>query len=238
MYFDRKKIISILIICMLLSSFGGCNKPKPPRLSLSEDSWYYGEVKPDEKVTHLFKLKNEGESKLVIESVYSSCGCISFELDSNEISPGKETILSATFDPQGYEGYVDKTLIIKSNDLEHPERNIDLTITVLKVPHPEIELSQNTFDLGTINTSEQSILIFTISNIGDMNLIIEEIIGEEIFHHNISLPLEILPGEQFPIEIYLDSNRMTEGLFRKAVRIMSNDPNNSITFLRITGTIE
>ncbi len=218
--------------------FIGCSKPRHPKLTLSEDSWYYGEVRPDEITSHLFVLKNEGENKLIIESVYSSCACISLELDEKEIPPGEETFLKTIFDPYGYEDYIEKTITIKSNDPEQSERKVDLSITVLRIPHPEIGISQQTFDLGMIdNLSELSTLQFTITNAGDMDLIIEDIVTEEIFSHNLDLPLILAPGEQHLSEVYLDTSQMKEGVFRKAIRIMTNDPYNPMVFLRITGTI-
>ncbi len=237
MYSCRKKIVTIFTISVLLLFFISCSKPKQPKLTLSEDSWYYGEVKPDQIVSHQFNLKNEGEGKLTIESVYSSCACVSLEMGEKDIPPEGESLLEAIFNPYGYEGYVSKEVIIKSNDPEHPEKRIDLTITVLKVPHPEIELSQQTFDLGVVSSTEQSVLQFTTSNKGDTELIIEDIVTEEIFSHNLDLPLILTPGEQHLSEVYLDTSQMKEGVFRKAIRIMTNDPYNPMVFLRITGTI-
>jgi len=237
MYSSRNKIFSIFTIILILPFFfAGCSKPKEPKLSLSEDSWYYGEVKPDQVVSHQFTLKNEGEGKLTIDSFYSSCACVILEMDKKEIAPGGEGTLKAIFDPYGYEGFVTKEVTINSNDPEHPKKIINLSITVLRVPHPDIKLSQQTFDLGTVTTSEQSVLKFTISNEGDADLIIEDIVTEEIFSHNLALPLILLPGEQYLSEVYIDTSQIKEEVFRKAIRIMTNDPQNSMVFLRITGT--
>jgi len=222
---------------VLLIYLTGCNKPEPPKITLSEDSWYYGEVTPDERPTHDFILKNDGGGKLIIESVYSSCPCVSLDLTEKEIPAGEEGLLKTIFDPTGYEGEITKILTIKSNDPESPEKKIEAKITVLRVPNPDIELSKQTFDLGTFSREETPTIQFTISNTGDAELIIEEIVSEELFSHNLEIPTTLSPGEQFQAEVYIDTNQLKEGEFRKAIRIMTNDPQNMRVFIRIMGSI-
>jgi len=71
---------------------------------------------------------------------------------------------------------ISKKFTIKSNDRENPEKRIEATITVLRVSNPDIELSEQTFDLGTINWGNTLEIKFDISNTGDADLIIEEIV--------------------------------------------------------------
>lgn len=234
----NKIIVMVIIIMVLLIYLTGCNKPEPPKIVLSEDSWYYGEVTPNERPTHDFTIKNEGKEKLIIESVYSSCPCVSLNLAKKEIPAGEETLIKTIFDPTGYEGEVTKVLTIKSNDPENPEKKIEAKITVLRVPNPDIELSEQTFDLGTFNREEIPMIQFTISNAGDADLVIEEIVAEKLFTHNLEIPTMLSPGKQFQAEIYIDTNQLKEGEFRKAIRIMTNDPQNMMVFLRLMGNIE
>lgn len=235
MSLNKKKMVAIFFACLLLIFISACTKTKNPKLVVSEESWYYGEVPPDKIVSHQFTIKNEGDNKLIIESVYSSCACVSLELAEKEIPAGGETRLNTIFDPYGYEGYVTRYLTIKSNDPDCPEKRIDLTITVLRVPNPDIEISQQTFNLGNIYGEEPVVLPFTIINSGDADLIIEDIVSEDIFSHTLHLPLIVAPGEQYQAEIYLNVSLLKEGDFRKAIRIMTNDPQNPILFLRISG---
>ena len=237
---QRKLRVFIILIAILPIFFllNGCSKPDPPKLTLSENSWHYGEVTPDQRPTHDFTLKNEGEEILVIESVYPSCPCVIVELTKKEIPAGKEALLETTFDPTGYEGSIAKYITIKSNDPENPVKKIETTITILHVPNPDIELSEQTFNLGTISREDTPVIKFNISNTGDAELIIEKIVTEELFNHNMETPLTIAPGEQFEAEVYLDSQQLKEGEFRKAIRIMTNDPQNSLIFLRFLGNIK
>ena len=235
-----KKRISAFLFLIFIFTFclTGCNKTEPPKLALSEDNWYYGEVTPDQMPSHNFTIKNKGGEKLVIESVYSSCPCVILELPEKEILPGEEVLLMTTFDPTGYEGEVSKMITIKSNDQENPEKIIKTTITVQRVPNPDIKLSEQNFDLRNLSQEVKPSIDFTIFNKGDADLIIKEVVSEELFSHNIKIPLTIAPGEQFQVELSIDSSQLNEGEFRKAVRIMTNDPQNSALFLRIQGNVE
>ena len=237
---NRFFVLFILIIIIFFSLYlSGCNQPEPPKVVLSEESWHYGEVTPDKKPAHSFTIKNEGEEKLIIESVFSSCACVMLDLGGKEIAPGEATTLTATFDPYGYEGEISKTITIKSNDPENPEKKIEVSIAVQHVPNPDIEITPKTFNLGEMDsTSEKEYIIqFTISNGGDADLVIKEIVKEDIFSYQMEIPLTIKPGEQIQAEIYLDTAQLKKGEFRKAVRIMTNDPQNQAVFLRITGKI-
>ena len=241
MAFIRKQIFIFIIISLFLFYLAGCGGTQKPKLVLSEEEWDYGEVHPENIVSHQFILKNEGKKKLIIEMVYSSCACISLDLADKNIAPGEETQLEAIFDPYGYEGTVTKEITIKSNDPESPEKNIILSINVLRVPHPTIEISQQMFDLGVISKEgkeERFVLKFSITNTGDADLIINEMVSEGILSHTLLLPLVIIPGKEQQAEVYLNTSQLSQGLFRKTVRIMTNDPQNEILFLRITGTIE
>jgi hypothetical protein len=235
----KKRLSAFLFLILIFTIFiTGCDKTEPPKLKLSEERWHYGEVTPDGRPAHDFTIKNEGGEKLVIESVYSSCPCVLIELSGKEIQPGEKVFLKTIFDPTGYEGEVSKNITIKSNDPQNPEKIIKAEITVLRVPNPDIELSEQTFNLGDIKKGERPSVNFTISNTGDSDLIIEEIVSEKLFSHNLEIPLTITPDKQFEGQIVINTEQLKEGEFRKAVRIMTNDPQNPGVFLRIQGNIE
>ena len=235
----NRKLSALLLFILFVALFlSGCNKPDPPKIALSEKSWYYGEVTPDERPSHEFTIKNEGGEKLIIESVYSSCPCVIIDLSENEIGPGDLVSLRTIFDPTGYEGEVSKNITIKSNDSQNPEKTIKASITVLRVPNPDIEISEQTFNLGDISREEKALIDFTIFNTGDADLIIEEIVSEELFSYNFEIPLTIPSDKEFHGQLTIDTEQLKEGEFRKAVRIMTNDPQNPAVFLRIQGNAQ
>ena len=69
----------------------------------------------DGAVSHTFKIKNEGQTPLVITNVAPSCGCTSREWTKEPIAPGKTGDIKVTFDPTGRPGPFVKTISVYSN---------------------------------------------------------------------------------------------------------------------------
>ena len=101
--------IGIIVILGVVLTFTYIqNKPiKPPRILLSEEEWDFGMVKPNDKPTHIFIVKNEGNEDLIIERVRVSCGCVKTSISTKLIKPGKSAELKATFDTTGYDGKIE-----------------------------------------------------------------------------------------------------------------------------------
>jgi hypothetical protein len=118
-------------------------------------------------------------------------------------------------------------------------RGVDVIYEPQPVPNPTIELVPKTFDLRDIvkTDEKEQIIQFSVLNTGDADLVIEEIVMENIFSFNREIPLTLEPGEQIHAEILLDASPLKEGEFRKAIRIITNDPQNHKVFLRITGIV-
>jgi Leucine-rich repeat (LRR) protein len=118
-------------------------------------------------------------------------------------------------------------------------RGVDVIYEPQRVPNPTIELIPKTFDLGDIAKidEKEQIIQFTILNTGDADLVVEEIVMENIFSFNREIPLTLEPGKQIQAVILLDASQLKEGELRKAIRIMTNDPQNQEIFLRITAFV-
>jgi len=69
----------------------------------------------DGSVSHTFKVKNEGQTPLVISNVNPSCGCTSREWTKEPIAPGKTGDITVTYDPAGRPGPFIKTISVFSN---------------------------------------------------------------------------------------------------------------------------
>lgn len=76
----------------------------------------FGTVKEEGgTVSYVYKLTNSGTKALKIERVQASCGCTSPDWTKEEILPGKEGFVKATFDPSGRPGHFSKSLIVYAN---------------------------------------------------------------------------------------------------------------------------
>lgn len=246
----RKKnaVISILLVLVVItilafivvSDYFQNKSLQPPKLSLSEEEWGFGMVKPNDKPTHIFMVKNEGNEDLIIERVRVSCGCVKTSISTKLIKPGKSAELKATFDTTGYDGKIEKDIYIKSNDpLELGlEKKVSLNIEIEHYSKPVISIFQNEWNLGLISQGDKSNFNFIIENKGDEDLIIEKIDTYEHITHNFILPLTISPEEKHEATLSYNSIEHELGEVREAITILSNDPKRAVSPLRVKGYIK
>ena len=76
----------------------------------------FGDIKEaDGPVTHVFKIKNEGGTPLVITKVVASCGCTTPDWTKEPIAKGGTGEIKVTYDPTSRPGAFTKTISVYSN---------------------------------------------------------------------------------------------------------------------------
>ncbi len=70
----------------------------------------------DKPVKCSFKLKNNGESDLIIRALKPSCGCTLAKQKRKILPPGASTKIEAVFDPKGKSGSFKNSITIITND--------------------------------------------------------------------------------------------------------------------------
>lgn len=196
-----------------------------PQITISEEEWDFGLVKPKEKPTHVFTIINEGNEDLIIERVWASCGCVQTSISTNRILPGKSAELKATFNTVGYVGILEKIIYIKSNAPEEPEKKIKVKVDIEHQFKPKISTPATEWNMGLVSQ-------------GDAELIIDKIETYEHIQYNTNLPLKILPKENFELILTYNSAEHKLGDVREAVRIYCNDPTMESFVIRISGYIK
>lgn len=242
----QKKNITFFIIIVIIIVAGSIvisgnflNKSvRPPQISISEEEWDFGIVKPGTQPQHNFIITNKGTEDLIIERVWASCGCVLTSISTNHILPGKSAELQAIFNTTGYVGTLEKIIYIKSNDPEVPEKKIKVKVEIERQFKPKINISATERDMGLISQGDILNLTFTIENQGDADLIIDKIDTYEHIQYNNALPLKILPKEKFELVLIYDSTNHELGDVREAVRIYCNDPTTASFVIRISGYIK
>jgi len=133
----RKNIIIFVLIGIIaiLGGFLVFNKIQtksllPPRLLISEEEWDFGKVKPGEKPTHIFTIKNGGEEELIIEGTKESLACIEVSISTTRLQPGESAELKVTYDTTDYTGKDEEHFHIISNDPQVPDKWIDLYVEI------------------------------------------------------------------------------------------------------------
>ncbi|MFW5872883.1 MAG: DUF1573 domain-containing protein [bacterium] len=212
----------------------------PPVLTVSEELGDLGKIKPDEKQTHVFTLKNDGGETLVIERVQAPCGCTATLLSDEEILSGNTAQLEVTFNPRGYEGEVTQSVYIYSNDPEIQRKRIAIRADVEHVAAPEAKLSTNLWEIGLLARGDSVEIAITVSNQGDLGMEIESIDVPDHIHYQpqtVEFPKSLAPEEEIEFNFTYDSTEHEIGVVREYIRMVTTDPRRKNITLRIEGYI-
>ena len=87
-----------------------------PRIRVEPASFDFGKATQNKTLRKEFVIRNFGDEALVIESVSTSCGCTAALVEGKVVKPGGTTPLLVSFETRSYEGHVQKSVIVRSND--------------------------------------------------------------------------------------------------------------------------
>ena len=129
--------IALAVLLILASAVTvGCTTAKSPgKIELSADEFDFGTVPNTEAVNQVFQVRNVGQGELEITGVSTSCGCTTAEIGSHSLSPGDETDLTVTYDPQAHGGATGefmRLVYVQSNDPDIPEASLTIRVIVVE----------------------------------------------------------------------------------------------------------
>lgn len=104
-------------------------------MDFEEKSYDFGEITQGDKVEHVFKFKNTGDTDLIIKNVKTSCGCTAPEWPKEPIAAGETSEIKVVFNSRGKNGNQSKNIMIYANV---PDGLTSVKITA-KVNVPEKE---------------------------------------------------------------------------------------------------
>ncbi len=139
---------ALLIGLVVLGSFASdasASNPQP-RLLVDSAVYNFGIARQGDKVTTAFKIKNAGDSNLIIQRVVPACGCTTSTPSKDKLAPGESTDITVIFDTAGFTGEKLKTVRIFSNDPDQPSTILtiqgtiepDVTVEPARLLFPEI----------------------------------------------------------------------------------------------------
>ncbi len=98
-----------------------------PAIAVSEKSYDFGSIGPQDVVKRTFVIFNTGDAPLTISRAYTTCGCTTAEISARTIPPGKVASVTLTFDA-GFHDTAGQTvrrgLIIENNDPRQSQAEI------------------------------------------------------------------------------------------------------------------
>lgn len=107
-----KRTITFLIL--LLAGFATVTAQNTPKFQFTSEVIDYGEIKKGSDGTRVFEFKNIGTAPLVIENVYSSCGCAVPSWTKTPIAPGESGEIVVKYNTD-IVGPIRRTISINSN---------------------------------------------------------------------------------------------------------------------------
>ena len=99
----------------------------------------FGKIGGDTKVSHRFKVSNQGDANLNISRLNPSCGCTSTVLGKWTLGPGESTEIEVTFNPAGFRGLSRKSIQVVSDDPKSPTQTLTFEAEVVREIMPSTE---------------------------------------------------------------------------------------------------
>jgi len=109
------------------SAFSHVSSSVKPEIQLSETYYDFGVVGAQNILTRTFVIANSGQSPLIIQRAYTTCGCTIADFTTAEIPPGKVGLMTLQFDPGYHDMHgttVRRGVMIETNDPDHPTQEV------------------------------------------------------------------------------------------------------------------
>ena len=101
-------------------------------IKFDKTSHNFGTFKEEAPQTHVFKFTNTGNEPLVIQQVFTSCGCVARDYTKEPVAPGKAGEVKITYDGKNkMPGKFSKVITVRTNAKPNVTRlYIEGTMTV------------------------------------------------------------------------------------------------------------
>ena len=122
-----KTIVSILIL--VVTGFSTINAQNTGKFEFKSEVIDYGDIEKGSDGVKTFQFKNAGSEPLIIDNVYSSCGCTVPTWTKAAIAPGKSGEIQVKYDTNRV-GPIRRTITIYSN-ADEPTKAVKIKGRVL-----------------------------------------------------------------------------------------------------------
>lgn len=143
-----KKLISAFLLALTSVALIAGNGPV---ITFEKDTYDFGEIDKGEKVSFEYKFTNKGDAELIISEVKPSCGCTTADMDKKNYQPGESGTIPITFDSTRFNGAINKTVTVVSNDATNPRKQIKLTGKIVQ----EVTINPTYLTIINVKRSEK-----------------------------------------------------------------------------------
>ena len=165
----------LLAILILLSSCTSSLRStrSGPSIALDRVTWSVGILQRGETVSTTIIVKNQGSDTLTL-SLYSTCDCLTADVDSRAIPPHTAVTLSLSYTGDEIKEKMTKTLFIDSNDPANPRIKVTVTGRVIEGEAPHLVVVPNPL-LFSRSESAVPYRSLAVTNKGKDDLVIKDI---------------------------------------------------------------
>ena len=176
--------------------------------------WNFGDIREvDGVVSHTFNATNATDNPVVIERIYTSCGCTSTEYSTHPIAAGGKARVVVTFDPAERGGEFEKRITVVLNG----GRREIITICGEVEPRPRtveddypyymvkgLRFDNTTFGLGTVQhgTAQSTVINYTNTSERTIRPKVKYKLRSGLL--KVTIPDRIAPGEKGQITLTYD----------------------------------
>lgn len=90
----------------------------------------FGSIANGEKIQIKFRCLNTGDKPLIITNAKPGCGCTVADYTKEPVLPGKEGLVTASFNSTNFSGEVHKYIIVNTNTKNAAEATLSFTGTI------------------------------------------------------------------------------------------------------------
>lgn len=206
----------------------------------------FGTVLNNETKTDTLEFINNTDKAIKI-ATYRTPEHITVSYKPETIESGKVGKMIVKFDASKKNafGYVSDRVYLNINDQSNNEFSVGISVSINedfskmteaeKAKAPVAVFENTTFDFGTISEGDVIDHNYKLTNTGKTDLIIRNVKAScgctAVKHEDI-----VKPGATTELKVQFNS-RGKKGRQNKSVTVITNDPNNSTTNLRVMGTV-
>ena len=117
---------NLLFLFIVITSGFTFSQEVGPKIEFESLEINYGEISKGDNGVRVFKFTNTGSEPLIINKVYSSCGCTIPKKPSSPIGPGQDDEIQVKYDTNRV-GPIKKTITVLSNAINSPTLSLKIT---------------------------------------------------------------------------------------------------------------
>lgn len=115
-------VLGLFLVGTVVAQDSGSETASGPKITFTESSHNFGDIKQGDKVEHTFTFKNSGTEPLILSNVLTTCGCTATNWPRDPIAPGKGGEITVRFNSAGKIGKQNKVVTVVSNASNAQER--------------------------------------------------------------------------------------------------------------------